>query len=94
MAGTTRVGNNCILGGQVGLSGHLAVGNGSMLTPQSGVSSDIPPNSLYSGAPAVEHKTWLKGSAAYKRLPELLNTVRRLEQEVAKLSARATERSA
>jgi UDP-3-O-[3-hydroxymyristoyl] glucosamine N-acyltransferase len=86
MAGTTAVGKNCILGGQVGCSGHLTVGDGTMLTPQSGVAGDIPPNSLYSGAPAVEHRQWLKGSAAFKRLPELLNTVRRLEQEVARLS--------
>ena len=94
MAGTTTVGKGCILGGQVGCSGHLTVGDGAMLTPQTGVADDIPPNSLYSGAPAVEHKQWLKGSAAFKRLPELLNTVRRLEQEVARLSERRANRSA
>jgi UDP-3-O-[3-hydroxymyristoyl] glucosamine N-acyltransferase len=94
MAGTTTVGKGCILGGQVGCSGHLTVGDGAMLTPQTGVAGDIPPNSLYSGAPAVEHKQWLKGSAAFKRLPELLNTVRRLEQEVARLTAHRAERSA
>jgi UDP-3-O-[3-hydroxymyristoyl] glucosamine N-acyltransferase len=90
MAGTTTVGKGCILGGQVGCSGHLTVGDGAMLTPQTGVAGDIPPNSLYSGAPAVEHKQWLKGSAAFKRLPELLSTVRRLEQEVARLNERRT----
>ena len=94
MAGTTTIGKGCILGGQVGCSGHLTVGDGAMLTPQTGVANDIPPNSLYSGAPAVEHKQWLKGSAAFKRLPELLNTVRRLEQEVARLSERRADRSA
>jgi UDP-3-O-[3-hydroxymyristoyl] glucosamine N-acyltransferase len=91
MAGTTTIGKGCILGGQSGCSGHLTVGDGAMLTPQTGVSSDIPANSLYSGAPAVEHKQWLKGSAAYKRLPELLATVRRLEQEVARLTAQRAE---
>ena len=94
MAGTTTVGKGCVLGGQVGCSGHLTVGDGAMLTPQSGVASDIPPQSLYSGAPAVEHRLWLKGSAAYKHLPELLNTVRRLEAEVARLSERRADRSA
>jgi UDP-3-O-[3-hydroxymyristoyl] glucosamine N-acyltransferase len=94
MAGTTTVGKGCILGGQAGCSGHLTVGDGAMLTPQTGVSSDIPPKSLYSGAPAVEHKQWLKGSAAFKRLPDLLSTVRRLEQEVARLSERRADRSA
>jgi UDP-3-O-[3-hydroxymyristoyl] glucosamine N-acyltransferase len=94
MAGTTTIGKGCILGGQSGCSGHLTVGDGAMLTPQTGVSSDIPPHSLYSGAPAVEHKQWLKGAAAFKRLPELLSTMRRLEQEVALLSERRADRSA
>jgi UDP-3-O-[3-hydroxymyristoyl] glucosamine N-acyltransferase len=94
MAGTTTVGKGCILGGQVGCSGHLTVGDGTMLTPQTGVANDIPPNSLYSGAPAVEHRLWLKGSAAFKRLPELLNMVRRLEQEVARLGEHRADRSA
>jgi UDP-3-O-[3-hydroxymyristoyl] glucosamine N-acyltransferase len=94
MAGTTTVGKGCILGGQVGCSGHLTVGDGAMLTPQSGVANDIPPNSLYSGAPAVEHRQWLKGSAAFKHLPELLNTVRKLEGEVARLSGRPAGKSA
>jgi UDP-3-O-[3-hydroxymyristoyl] glucosamine N-acyltransferase len=88
LAGTTTVGNGCILGGQVGCSGHLTVGDGAMLTPQSGVANDIPARSLYSGAPAVEHRQWLKGSAAFKHLPELLSTVRRLEAEVARLTER------
>jgi UDP-3-O-[3-hydroxymyristoyl] glucosamine N-acyltransferase len=49
---------------------------------------------LYSGAPAVEHRQWLKGSAAFKRLPELMNTVRRLEAEMARLGERRADRSA
>jgi UDP-3-O-[3-hydroxymyristoyl] glucosamine N-acyltransferase len=85
LAGTTTIGRSCILGGQAGCSGHLTVGDGSMLTPQSGTGNDIPPGTLYSGAPAVEHRQWLKNSAALNYLPELLGTVRRLEAEVAKL---------
>jgi UDP-3-O-[3-hydroxymyristoyl] glucosamine N-acyltransferase len=94
MAGTTTVGKGCILGGQVGCSGHLTVGDGAMLTPQSGVATDIPPNSLYSGAPVIEHKQWLKSSAAFKHLPELVTTVRRLEAEIARLMETRVDRSA
>jgi UDP-3-O-[3-hydroxymyristoyl] glucosamine N-acyltransferase len=91
LAGTTRVGKGCMLGGQTGLSGHLTVGDGAMLTPQSGVASDIPPGELYSGAPAVENRQWMKNSAALNHLPDLLKTVRRLEAEVARLKARIPE---
>ena len=88
LAGTTRVGKGCMLGGQTGLSGHLTVGDGAMLTPQSGVAGDIPAGQLYSGAPAVENRQWMKNSAALNHLPDLLKTVRRLEAEVARLKAR------
>jgi UDP-3-O-[3-hydroxymyristoyl] glucosamine N-acyltransferase len=93
-AGSTTIGRRCILGGQVGCAGHLTVGDGAVLTAQSGAPNDVPPNSLYSGTPAVENRQWLKGSAAFKRLPELLNTVRRLEAEVARLTERRADRSA
>jgi UDP-3-O-[3-hydroxymyristoyl] glucosamine N-acyltransferase len=76
-----------MLGGQTGLSGHLTVGDGAMLTAQSGVAGDIPAGQLYSGTPAVENRQWVKNSAALNHLPDLLKTVRRLEAEVAHLKA-------
>ena len=91
LAGTTRVGKGCMLGGQTGLSGHLSVGDGAMLTPQSGVAGDIPAGQLYSGAPAVENRQWMKNSAALNHLPDLLKTVRRLEAQVERLKAEISE---
>ena len=85
LAGTTEVGKACMLGGQVGVSGHLKIGDGAMITPQSGVPNDVPPGVLYSGSPVVEHKQWLKNSAAINHLTDLLKTVRRLEAEVESL---------
>jgi UDP-3-O-[3-hydroxymyristoyl] glucosamine N-acyltransferase len=86
LAGTTEIGNGCILGGQVGCSGHFKVGNGAMLTPQSGVPSDIPAGEVYSGSPAVEHRQWMKNSAALNLLPELIKTVRKLQKEMESVS--------
>jgi UDP-3-O-[3-hydroxymyristoyl] glucosamine N-acyltransferase len=85
LAGSTRIGSNCILAGQVGTAGHLTVGDGSVLTAQSGVPNDVPPNSLYSGYPAVENREWLKTVAALNRLPDLQRRVRELESELERL---------
>ena len=85
LAGSTKVGNACILAGQVGAAGHLTIGDGVMLTAQSGVPNDLAPHAHYSGAPAMEHKQWLKSSAALARLPELHKTVRELQAEVDRL---------
>ena len=85
LAGSTRIGSKCILAGQVGTAGHLTVGDGSVLTAQSGVPNDVPPDSLYSGYPAVENREWLKTVAALNRLPDLQKRVRDLEMQIEKL---------
>ena len=81
LAGSTRVGNRCILAGRVGSAGHLEIGEGSTVTSQSGVPSDVPPGATYSGYPAMENKLWLRVMAALKNLPEIQKTVRRLVKE-------------
>ena len=85
LAGSTRIGAGCILAGQVGTAGHLSVGDGTVVTAKSGIPSDIPPKSLYSGYPAVDNRQWLKTMAALNRLPELQRRVRELETEIEKL---------
>jgi UDP-3-O-[3-hydroxymyristoyl] glucosamine N-acyltransferase len=76
LAGSTEVGNNVILTGQVGVVGHCKIGDGAIVTPQSGVAGDIPAGAIVSGAPAIDHKLWLKVSALMSRLPEIAKAVR------------------
>jgi UDP-3-O-[3-hydroxymyristoyl] glucosamine N-acyltransferase len=76
LAGSTEIGNKAILTGQVGVVGHCKVGEGAIVTPQSGVAHDIAAGALVSGAPAVDHKLWLKYSAILPRLPDIVRAVR------------------
>ncbi len=76
LAGSTDVGNNVILTGQVGVVGHCKIGDGAIVTPQSGVAGDIEAGAIVSGAPAVDHKLWLKYSALLSKLPEMARAVR------------------
>src|SRR5208283_5210635 len=76
LAGSTEIGNRVILTGQVGVVGHCKVGDAAIVTPQSGVANDIPAGALVSGAPAVDHKLWLKYSALLPKLPEIARAVR------------------
>jgi UDP-3-O-[3-hydroxymyristoyl] glucosamine N-acyltransferase len=77
IAGSTEIGNKVILTGQVGVVGHCKVGDGAIVTPQSGVAGDIESGAIVSGAPAVDHRLWLKYSAALNRLPELIKLLRK-----------------
>jgi UDP-3-O-[3-hydroxymyristoyl] glucosamine N-acyltransferase len=80
LAGTTEVGNNVILAGQVGVSGHVKIGDGAIAIAQSGIPHDVPAGAMVSGAPAIDHKLWLKCCAAYAKLPEIARAVRKLSE--------------
>jgi UDP-3-O-[3-hydroxymyristoyl] glucosamine N-acyltransferase len=76
LAGSTEIGNRVILTGQVGVVGHCKIGEAAIVTPQSGVANDVPAGALVSGAPAVDHKLWLKYSALLPKLPEMARALR------------------
>jgi UDP-3-O-[3-hydroxymyristoyl] glucosamine N-acyltransferase len=76
LAGSTEIGNQAILTGQVGVVGHCKVGERAIVTPQSGVAHDLPADAFVSGAPAVDHKLWLKYSAILPKLPDIARALR------------------
>jgi UDP-3-O-[3-hydroxymyristoyl] glucosamine N-acyltransferase len=61
--------------------GHCKVGDDAIVTPQSGVAHDIAAGAFVSGAPAVDHKLWLKYSAILPRLPEIVRAVREKKKQ-------------
>ena len=71
LAGSTTVGKRVILAGQVGSAGHLEIGDGAIATAQSGLYTDAPPGTMWSGTPAMETKLHRRVFAALKRLPEI-----------------------
>jgi UDP-3-O-[3-hydroxymyristoyl] glucosamine N-acyltransferase len=82
LAGSTRVGNRCIFAGQAASAGHLYVGDAAVITAQSGIHSDIPAGTIWSGSPAMENKLYKKTIAAFRRLPDIYKKVRRLSGEL------------
>lgn len=85
LAGSTKLGRGVWVGGQVGFAGHLDVGDGAVITAQSGTSHNVPAGARVSGSPAFKSSDWLRASAAFARLPELVRKVRELENELQKL---------
>ena len=85
LAGSTRLGRNVWVGGQVGFAGHLEVGDGAIITAQSGTSHDVPAGAVISGSPAFKNSAWLRSTAAFAKLPELVRRVRDLEKAIERL---------
>jgi UDP-3-O-[3-hydroxymyristoyl] glucosamine N-acyltransferase len=81
LAGSTDVGRNVILAGQVGVAGHCKIGDGAIATAQSGIPNDVAPGAIVSGYPAIDNKLWLRCSAAFNRLPDLMKLARTLQTQ-------------
>ncbi len=78
IAGSSKVGRDVILGGQVGIPDHLTIGDGSIVAAKSGVTKSLPPKSFVSGSPHLDARTWRKVWAVLPDLPALVKEIRRL----------------
>ncbi|MDZ8119575.1 UDP-3-O-(3-hydroxymyristoyl)glucosamine N-acyltransferase [Pontiella agarivorans] len=90
VSGSSIIGSKVILAGQAGLAGHLEVGDGAIVGAQSGVMRDVPAKDFVIGSPAMNHLQAKKVIAGTVTLPKLKEKVKKLEAEVAKLSAAKT----
>jgi UDP-3-O-[3-hydroxymyristoyl] glucosamine N-acyltransferase len=76
------------LAGQVGVAGHISIGDGVVATAQTGIPNSVDAGKVLSGYPAIDNRDWLKSSAVFSKLPELLKRVRELEREIQELKNR------
>ena len=70
IAGSSIIGKNVLMGGQVGISGHLHIKDNVQIGAQSGVTKNIEKNSIVSGTPSVNLKTYLKQAIILKHMVE------------------------
>ncbi|MBQ0006190.1 MAG: UDP-3-O-(3-hydroxymyristoyl)glucosamine N-acyltransferase, partial [Alistipes sp.] len=67
IAGSAHVGSGCMIGGQVGISGHTTVGDNARIAAQSGTMKDVEPGTSVMGSPAFDYKTFLRAYAIFRR---------------------------
>jgi UDP-3-O-[3-hydroxymyristoyl] glucosamine N-acyltransferase len=91
VAGSARLGQGVVLGGQSAVRDHVTVGDGAMSAACSGIAEDVEPKAIVSGTPALPHRQSLREHAALRRLPDLVVHVRKLEEEVARLKGEKPE---
>ena len=85
VAGSAELGRNVVLGGQVAVTGHLKLGDRVMVAGKSGVINSRKEGEVVAGIPAIPHKDWLRSSAAFAKLPELVKRLRGLENKISEL---------
>ncbi|MEX2272771.1 MAG: UDP-3-O-(3-hydroxymyristoyl)glucosamine N-acyltransferase [Vicinamibacterales bacterium] len=85
IAGSTTIEDNVALGGQVGVTGHVTVGKGVQAAAKTGVTGDIKAGTVIAGYPSDEIQSWRKSHAALRRMPQLRERIRQLEEKVEEL---------
>jgi UDP-3-O-[3-hydroxymyristoyl] glucosamine N-acyltransferase len=78
-AGSVTFGDHVSVGGMAGFNGHITVGANTVVMAKSGVTKDIPPNSVVSGFPALNHREELEIQASLRKLPEIVKKLRAQE---------------
>jgi UDP-3-O-[3-hydroxymyristoyl] glucosamine N-acyltransferase len=74
-----------MFGGQVGVGGHLTIGDRARAVGQSGITNSVDADAFVSGYPAIDNGEWRRASAVFRRLPELRRQLRALEERLRKL---------
>jgi UDP-3-O-[3-hydroxymyristoyl] glucosamine N-acyltransferase len=68
------------LAGQVGVVGHIEIGDQAIVAAKSGVSKSVPPKGVVFGYPAGPIQEYKEELACIARLPKLYARVRKVEQ--------------
>jgi UDP-3-O-[3-hydroxymyristoyl] glucosamine N-acyltransferase len=68
IAGSTRVEDGVMMGGQVGVGDHLEVGSRAKIAAKSGVMRNVAPSAVVGGYPAVAIKNWHRQTIGLARL--------------------------
>jgi UDP-3-O-[3-hydroxymyristoyl] glucosamine N-acyltransferase len=76
------LGDYVTLAGQVGVAGHLEIGDHVVVSAQSGISKTLDANEMYMGSPAVPAGEYREQVAHLRRLHKLAERVQRLEKKV------------
>jgi len=87
VSGSTRIGKNCMFGGQVGLIGHITIADGVKIAAQSGIPKSIKEEgAIVQGSPQLDFTHFQRCYVVFKNLPNLRNQVIDLERKISDLS--------
>jgi len=85
VSGSCTIGDFAVLAGSSGVADHVTIGSGAVVLARSGVAGDIGPGMQVFGSPAKEKRIAYKEQVAISKLPELLKTVKMLEEKIRQL---------
>ena len=74
-----------MFGGQVGIAGHITIGDKVFLGAQSGVPGSLKSGQQLIGTPPMEQRAYFKSQAIFRRLPDMYRELNDLKKQIEEL---------
>jgi UDP-3-O-[3-hydroxymyristoyl] glucosamine N-acyltransferase len=89
IAGSSKIGKNCVFAGQVAIVGHLEIADHTTVAGKSGLSKSIKePGKIFFGIPGKEIREAKRIEGALRMLPKIIEEFTELQQKVEKLTSK------
>jgi UDP-3-O-[3-hydroxymyristoyl] glucosamine N-acyltransferase len=82
LAGSSSTGDYVVLAGQVGVVGHIHIGDGAVVGGQAGVTKDVAPGQHMLGSPATPEREQKRMLMTLERLPEIRREINKIKQKL------------
>ena len=77
-----------MIGGQVGIVGHIKIADGVKIAAQSGIGNSIEEeNSIVQGSPAIGIGDFKRSYVMFRNLPDMMSKINQLEKELQELKS-------
>lgn len=71
-----------MIGGQVGIAGHITIGNNVRIQAQSGVGRNLKDGEILQGSPAFGYTDYSKSYVHFKNFPKIMAEIEELKKEI------------
>jgi UDP-3-O-[3-hydroxymyristoyl] glucosamine N-acyltransferase len=87
IAGSTNIGRYCIIGGAAVINGHIDICDGAQISGMAMLMKPVTEKGVYtSGIPATTNAEWRKNTARLRKIDQLYQRVKELEQQMQDLA--------
>lgn len=94
IAGSTEIGNYCMVGGSSIINGHIKIADGTIFIPGAQVANTIKKPEVFASAiPARPRSQWARNTARFHHLDDMAKKLSKLQRQVNQLGQDAKESS-
>lgn len=94
IAGSTRIGRHCTIGGAAMIFGHIEIADGTRISTNTLITKSLPKAGTYTSAlPFSEHEVWQKNAVHMRNLDKLVKRIKQLETRLTELESQSERKS-